>query len=68
MLLSWERINASNLFLKLEIDSEFLIFSSKLDQSLNVEGKKKVLETIYSKMHDWCMAVSCSYSLISFWN
>ena len=43
-MFSTGRINASNLFLKTEIDSEFLILSSKLNQSLNVEGKKEYLK------------------------
>ena len=54
MLLSSGRINVSNLFLKLEIDSEFLIFSSKLNQSLNVEGKKEYLK---QSIRQWIIGV-----------
>ena len=40
MLLWIGRMNDSNLFLKTDIDSELLIFSSRLNQSLKAEGKK----------------------------
>ena len=58
----------SNLFLKSEIDSEFLILSTKLNQSCKVEGKKRILEKMFSTMEDCYMTISCSYSLITFWD
>ena len=67
MLFCAGRVNNSNLLLKTEINLEFLISSSKLNQSLNVE-EKKVLQAICSTMEDWNMAISCSYCLITFWN
>ena len=56
------RINNNNLLLKTEIDSEFLILSSKLNRSLEVD------EAICSTTEYWNMAISCSYCLIIFWN
>ena len=44
MLLWIGRMNDSNLFLKTDIDSELLIFSSRLNQSLKAEGKKEFLK------------------------
>ena len=41
MLLWIGRMNDSNFFLKTDIDSELLIFSSRLNQSLKAEGKKE---------------------------
>ena len=38
------RISDSNLLLKTEIDSEFLILISKSNQSFKVEGKKEYLK------------------------
>ena len=60
-------IRDSKLLLKTKIDSEFLMLSSKLNQSFKVEGKK-ILETICSTMEDWYMTIFRSYSLITFWN
>ena len=57
-------VSDRNQLLKTEVDSEFLILSSKLNQYFNVEGKK-ILETICSPMEDWYMTVSCSYNLFS---
>ena len=44
MLLWIGRINDSNFFLKTDINSELLIFSSRLNQSLKAEGKKELLK------------------------
>ena len=48
MLLWTGRIKDSNLLLNIEIDSEFLMLSSKLSQSFEVHEKKRILETICS--------------------
>ena len=39
------RIKDNNLLLKIEIDSEFLILTSRLNQLLRVEGKNEYLKT-----------------------
>ena len=48
MLLWIGRMNDSNLFLKTDIDSELHIFSSRLNQSLKAEGKKRIFEAFCS--------------------
>ena len=48
MLLCTGWIKDNNLLLNNEIDSEFLMLRSKLNESFRVNGKKRVLETIYS--------------------
>ena len=58
------RINNSNLFLKTEIDSEFLILPSKLNQSL--KKGKRILEAVCSTAKDWNMAISCYFCFITF--
>ena len=39
------RIKDNNLLLKIEIDSEFLILTSRLNQLFRVEGKNEYLKT-----------------------
>ena len=43
-LLGIGRINDNDLFLKIAIDSEFLIVESKLNQSFMLEGKNEFLK------------------------
>ena len=38
------RIKDNNLLLKIEIDSEFLILTSRLNQSFRVQGKNEYLK------------------------
>ena len=57
----------NNLLLNIEIDLEFLILRSNLNQSLRVEGKK-VLETICLAAESGYTVVSCSGVCFTFWN
>ena len=47
MLLWIGRMNDSNFFLKTDIDSEVLIFSLRLNQSLKAEGKKELCIVLF---------------------
>ena len=68
-ILVWTgRIKDNNLLLKIEIDSEFLILRYKLNQSFGVEGRKRVLVTIFSAVESEYTAVSCSGVCFTFWN
>ena len=61
-------MNVNNLLLNIEIGSEFLMVSSKLNQSFKAEGKKRVLETIFSTVLGWYMDIPCSDAFFTLWN
>ena len=65
MLVWTGRTKDNNLPLNIEIDSEFLILRSKLNQSFRVEER---LETICSAVESGYTVVSCSGVCFTFWN
>ena len=62
------QIKNNNLLLNIDIDSEFLMFTSKVKQSFRVDKKKRIIKTISSTAAGWYMVAPCSNSYYAFWN
>ena len=57
-----------SLLLNTAIDSEFIIATSKWNQSLNAKGKKRIFVTVSSIIECWYTVHPSPKGFMTFWN